>query len=67
LRHYITRWKVTGLRSNLILTINLILPAALGPGVYINVYKRQIYKIFLGSRAWLVHEADLTTICELIV
>jgi hypothetical protein len=52
-------------------SIYLILPAALGPGVYStsnrNEYQRQ-KKMFLDSRAWLVHKAhNLTAICESIV
>jgi hypothetical protein len=45
-----------------IVSIYLILPGALGPGVYSR--SRKI--MFLGSRARPVHEADnLTDICEL--
>jgi hypothetical protein len=52
--------------------IYLILPAALGAGVYSvssrNEYPKQKKKIFLGSRAQPVREADnLTAICKLIV
>jgi hypothetical protein len=51
--------------------IYLILPAALGSGVYsaFNINEHQKQKnIFLGSRAWLVLKADnLTAICEPIV
>jgi hypothetical protein len=51
--------------------MNLILPAALGPGVYSasNGKEYQEEKVmFLGSRARPVRKADnLTTICEPIV
>jgi hypothetical protein len=51
------------------LSVYLILPAALGLGVYSasvrNEYQGQKYKIFLGSRVRPVCEADnLTAICE---
>jgi hypothetical protein len=43
-----------------------ILPASLGPGNR-NEYQRQNYKMFLGSRAQPVCEADnLTAFCESI-
>jgi hypothetical protein len=52
-------------------SIYLILPAALGPGVYsasnINQYQKQKKKVFLGSRALPVRKADLTAICEPII
>jgi hypothetical protein len=52
--------------------IYLILPAALGPGVYSafnrNKYQKQKKKLFLGSRVQPVRRADnLTAICEPIV
>jgi hypothetical protein len=54
-----------------IFSIYLILPAALGPGVYSASYRNEHQKqkeMFLGSRVRLAHEADnLTTICELII
>jgi hypothetical protein len=53
--------------GELILSIFLILPAALGFGVYsASIRSRKI--MFLGNRARLVLNADnLTTICEPIV
>jgi hypothetical protein len=51
------------------LSIYLILLAALGPGAYTafdqNKYQGQRLQMFLGSRLWLVHEIDnLTAILE---
>jgi hypothetical protein len=50
----------------------LILPAALGPGVYSasnrNEYQKHKNNKFLGNKVRLVRRADnLTTICEPIV
>jgi hypothetical protein len=73
LRHYATSLKFAGPRPeevNVFFSIYLILPAALGPGVYSasnrNEYEKQ--KMFLGSRARPVRKVDnLTAICESIV
>jgi hypothetical protein len=52
------------------ISICLILPAALEPGVYSvsnrNEYRRQKQKMFLGSKMQTVHKAALTAICQLI-
>jgi hypothetical protein len=50
----------------------LILPTALGPGVYSasnrNEYQKHKIIMFLGSKVWQVHRANyLTAICELTV
>jgi hypothetical protein len=74
LRHYATSQKVAGLGSlevNAFFPIYLILPAALGPGVYSasnrNEYQEQ-RKMFLRSRSRPVRRADnLTAICVPIV
>jgi hypothetical protein len=65
-RGFQIRWK------NLILSIFLILLAALGSGIYsacnINEYQREKYKIFLGIRGRPLHDADnLTAVYEPIV
>jgi hypothetical protein len=77
LGHSATSQKVTDLSPDGItefffpLPIYLILPAALGPGVYAasNRYEYQKQKDrFLRSKAWLIHKADsLTAIFELII
>jgi hypothetical protein len=60
-RGFVTRW------GNWISSIYFILPAALGPGIYsacsrYDYHKRT--KVFLGSRARPVCEADnLTAVC----
>jgi hypothetical protein len=64
-RRFETRW------SQWTFSIYLILPAALGPGVYSafnkNEYQKQ-KKMFVESRALPVRRADnLTAICEPIV
>jgi hypothetical protein len=49
-------------------SIFLILPAALGSGVYsASIRKEYQKKMFLGSRERPEREADITTICELTV
>jgi hypothetical protein len=71
-RHYATSRKVASSRldeMNEFFSIYLILPAALGPGVYSasnrNLSTRNRKIMFLGSRARSVRRADnLTTICE---
>jgi hypothetical protein len=60
------------MRSTIFFSIYLILPAALGTGVYtasnINVYQKEKNNVFLGTRAWSMHRADnLTAICGPIV
>jgi hypothetical protein len=72
LRQYATSWKVAGLRPEEVsdFSIYLILPAALGPGVYStsnrNEYQEQ--KKFLWSKAGPARKADnFTAICELTV
>jgi hypothetical protein len=74
LRHYAANRNVTGSRPdevNDFLSIYLILPAALVPGVYSafnsNEYQKQT-KMFLRSKALPVHMADkLTAISEPVV
>jgi hypothetical protein len=56
----------------MIVSIDLIFPASIGPGVYSvfkrNEYQKQEKKNFLGSTAWQARKADnLTAICEPIV
>jgi hypothetical protein len=54
--------------GELIISIYLILPAALGPGVYSATNRNENQKIFVGSRARPVLMADkFVVICELIV
>jgi hypothetical protein len=74
LRHFATSRKVAGSRSdevNDFFSTHLIIPAALGPGVYsasnrMSTRSRKI--MFLGSRARPVRRADdLTAICVPIV
>jgi hypothetical protein len=64
-RGFETRWRER------FLSIYLIVPAALGPEVYLtskrNEYQRQEKKMFLGSRSRPVRQADLTAISEPIV
>jgi hypothetical protein len=74
LRNYATSWKVVGSRPNEVIeffSIYLILPAALGPGVYSASNRNEYHKekkIFLGSRARLARKADnLTSINQPIV
>jgi hypothetical protein len=60
---------VESLWSTWILLLHVILPAALGPGVY-SASKRNEYegqKKNMESRGRPVREADLTAICEPIV
>jgi hypothetical protein len=53
---------------NELLSVYLILPAALGPGVHSTSNRNEYPKqkiMFLGSRIWAVCRADnLTAICE---
>jgi hypothetical protein len=69
--HYATNRKTAGSRPdevNAFFSIYLILPAALGPGVYSEMNTRSRKLMFLESRAWSVRRADnLTAICEPIV
>jgi hypothetical protein len=73
LRHYDTKRKVAGsIPDKANFEIYLILPAALGPGVYSasnrNEYQKHKIIMFLGSKVRPVHRADnLTAICEAIV
>jgi hypothetical protein len=56
----VTNWKVAVSYCNRILSIILILPAALGPGIYSasnrNEDQTKKYKIYSGSRAQPVRE-----------
>jgi hypothetical protein len=73
LRHYATNRNVVGLiPDEVIFLIYLILPAALGPGIYSasnrNDYKKHTSNNVPGSKVRRVCRADnLTTICEPIV
>jgi hypothetical protein len=71
MRHYATSRKVAGSIPCEVIgfSTDLILPVALGPGVFSasnrNEYQKQKKKVFLGSRLWLVRRADnLAAICE---
>jgi hypothetical protein len=69
-RHYVTNREVAGsIPDEVNFLIYLILPAALGPGVYSapnrNEYHKQKIIMFLGSKVRPVRRADnLTATCE---
>jgi hypothetical protein len=52
--------------KSLDISIDVILPAGLGPGVY-SASNRKEYQIFLGVKGGQLATVNLTAICELIV